>query len=188
MTSGCRSRDLGPCRTWGWHQLTDAMFMTAQACLQIGLPDARARLANLLCAGWLLSASQEAYDAGISLAQPAPPGSASGRYRLVTVHARDQAARHCPARLALRWEVTGPDGERFPALDADLTLTPAGERATTLALTGVYRPPPWDQGTGNDRATVQRVAATTIRAFLGRIAKAICGPASVGESPRPAAP
>jgi hypothetical protein len=164
------------------------MFVTAQACLQIGLADAWARLADLLCAGWLLSASQEAYDTGISRAQPGPPGSAWGRCQLVTVHAQDQAARHCPARLALRWEVTGPDGERFPALDADLTLTPAGERATTLALIGVYRPPPGDQSTGDDRAAVQRVAATTIRAFLGRIAKAICGPARAGEFLRPAAP
>jgi hypothetical protein len=74
-----------------------------------------------------------------------------GRSRLVTVHARDQAERHDAARLALRWEVIGPDGKPFPALDADVMLTPDGNRATTLVLNGVYRPPPGIQATGMTR-------------------------------------
>jgi hypothetical protein len=40
------------------------------------------------------------------------------------------------ASMAIRWEATGPGGALFPALDADLKLTPAGEQATMLAVRG----------------------------------------------------
>jgi len=164
------------------------MFVSGEADLQIAAADARVRLGDLVRAGWLLSASQDAYGAGASLAWSSAPGSAWCMCGLVTVHTRDQAARHDLAHLALRWEVITPGGERFPALDADITLIPAGGRTTTLALTGVYRPPPGDQGLVEDRATVERVAAATIRVFLDRIATAIGRPAPAGQSPRPAAP
>jgi hypothetical protein len=37
---------------------------------------------------------------------------------------------------------TGPGGKLFPALDADIWLTPAGEYSARLSLAGAYRPPP----------------------------------------------
>jgi hypothetical protein len=167
---------------------TDGMFVNRQADLPIAVADAQARLADLTHAGWLLSASQDAYEAGASLARSGAPGSAWCMCGLVAVHTRNQAAHHNLARLALRWEAATPGGERFPALDADITLTPAGDRTTTLALTGVYRPPPRQQGVADDRATVERVVAATIGVFLDRIAAAICRPVTGGKSPRPAAP
>jgi hypothetical protein len=97
--------------------------------------------------------------------------------RLVAAHPRDLAGPHDWARLALRWEVTGPGGELFPALDADLTLTPAAQRATALTLAGVFRPPPGNPGHGLDRAIVQRVALNAVRVFLDRVAQAIGVPA-----------
>jgi hypothetical protein len=69
----------------------------------------------------------------------------------------------------------------FPALDADLTLTPDGEHATVLALAGVYRLPPGNPRTGLDPTIAQRVARTTIRAFLDRLAHALTGPSRAGE-------
>ena len=65
----------------------------------------------------------------------------------------------------------------FPALDADLTLRPAGEQATVLTLVGAYRPPLGGLGAGLDRAILHRVATATIRTFLGRVADAIVRPA-----------
>jgi len=62
----------------------------------------------------------------------------------------------------------------FPVLDADITLTPAGQRSTTLTLTGAYRPPP---GAALDRTVMHQVATATIPAFLHRIAQAIARPA-----------
>jgi hypothetical protein len=181
LTSVTAARDLRPFLSRYPGRLTGGMFMAGEARLQIAVTDAQASLADLIAAGGLLAGSQEAYGTGTSLAESGPLGWVWGMCRLVTVHALDQPAHRSPVRLALRWDVTGPDGERFPALDADLTLTPAGEHATTLALTGVYRPPPGIQRNGDDEAVVRRVAAATIRAFLNRIAMAICGPARADE-------
>jgi hypothetical protein len=77
------------------------------------------------------------------------------------------------AQLALRWEVAGPGGGLFPALDADITLARADDMATTLTLTGVYRPPLGGVGAGIDQAILHRVAVATIRDFLGRVGEAI---------------
>jgi hypothetical protein len=76
-------------------------------------------------------------------------------------------------QLALRWDVAGPGGGLFPALDADITLARAGGLATTLTLTGVYRPPLGSVGAGLDQAILHRVAVATIRDFLSRIGTAI---------------
>lgn len=157
------------------------MFVSERASLQVGLADARSMLADLTGAGGLLIASQEAYGTGTGLARSGSPRSAWGMCRLVTVHARDQAADRDSARLALRWEVIGPDGKPFPALDADVTITPDGRHATMLALIGVYRPPPGTPDDGDDRETIRRVAAATIQVFLDRMARMICPPALPGE-------
>jgi hypothetical protein len=62
--------------------------------------------------------------------------------KLVEVLFLEVATRGESAVLALRWEATGPGGRLFPALDADMSLTPAGQHSTRLSLTGAYRPAP----------------------------------------------
>lgn len=54
----------------------------------------------------------------------------------------DVMTRGEAAVLVLRWQATGPGGKLFPALDADIWLTPAGEYSARLSLAGAYRPPP----------------------------------------------
>jgi hypothetical protein len=90
-----------------------------------------------------------------------------GMSKLVEVHL---ATRGEAAVLALRWEATGPGGRLFPALDADIWLTPAGEHSTRLSLAGVYRPPLAAVGPGLDRAVLHRVADATVRSLLARMA------------------
>ena len=88
---------------------------------------------------------------------------------------------------ALRWEATGPGGALFPALDADIKLTPAGEDATMLTVAGIYRPPLGGLGAGLDRAIMHRVAQATIRAFTHHIGSAIAHPAAApaaGHTPK----
>jgi hypothetical protein len=154
------------------------MFVRAEAQAEISLTLAQARLANLARAGWLLSASQGAYGAGATdLARAAPPGPVWGKSRLVNVHFGDLTADRGPAHLALRWEAIGPGGELFPTLDADITLSPAGEHATTLTLTGVYRPPLGSLGGELDQVVLRRVAEATIQMFVNRIAEEIIVPA-----------
>ena len=80
------------------------------------------------------------------------------------------------ARLWLRWQAAGPGGAVFPALDADLTLSPAGQQTALLAVAGVYRLPT-QMAAGLDPAMVRCFAAVTIRSFIARLACAFMHPA-----------
>jgi len=163
-------------------RFTDGMFVRAEAQAEISLTLAQARLGNLARAGWLLSASQGAYGAGAAdLARADPPGPVREESMLVNVHFGDVAADGGPACLALRWEASGPGGELFPTLDADIALSPAGEQATTLTLAGVYRPLPGDLGGELDQVVLRRVAEATIQMFVDRIAEAIIAPGPATE-------
>ncbi len=123
-------------------------------------------------------------------------GSAPGLSRLAEVRFLDLVIRADSALLVLRWEAIGRGGGLFPALDADITLAPAGEHAPLLTVAGAYRSPLGILGAALDRTILHRVAAATIRAFMNRVADAITHPASTArsgngiaaqESPRPPA-
>ena len=157
------------------------MFVSGEVSLDVSFTVAQARLATLIGGGLLVSASAQAYGDGITgLAGVGPPGSAPGLSRLCQVHCQDLKTGGDSARLALRWEVTGPGG-LIPALDADITLTPAGKHSTTLTLTGVYRTPLAAVSGGLDWGIWYGVATATIRAFLRLLTEAITRPARVEE-------
>ena len=114
------------------------MFISDEVLLDVSFAAAQARLANLARGGSLLSASQAAYGDGITgLARVGPLGGGPGMSRLVQVHFRDLVTREGSAVLALRWEAAGPCGGMFPALDADITLTPAGSRLPCSSWPGL---------------------------------------------------
>jgi hypothetical protein len=126
--------------------------------------------------------SQEAYGDGVTgLARVGPLGAAPGVSKLVEMHFLDVAVRGESAVLPLRWQATGPGGALFPALDADLALTPAGDRATRLSLAGAYRPPLGTVGAGLDKAIFHKVAQATIRSLLTRVADALTLPQSPAD-------
>ena len=159
------------------------MFLGAEIRLDVGFNAAQARMANLARGGLLRRASDDAYDElGTGLARVGPLGAAPGLSRLVAVRFRDLAIHEDFAIGAMRWEVIGPGGALFPALDADIKLTPAGEDATMLTVAGVYRPPLGGLGAGLDRAIMHRVAQATIRAFTNHIGAAIAHPAAAPEA------
>jgi hypothetical protein len=87
-----------------------------------------------------------------------PAGRRGGHSKLVEVHVLEVATRGESAVLALRWEATGPGGRLFPALDAGMSLIPAGQHSTRLSLAGAYRPPLAALDAGLDRAVVHEVA------------------------------
>jgi len=158
------------------------MFVAGQVQAEVSFTLAQSRLARLALTAGLLGASRGAYGAGLTgLVTADPPGHEPQMAGLATAHFGDLIGHLDSARVALRWEAIGPGGELFPALDADLTLSPAGDQATTLTLTGVYRPPPGIQDNGLGRAVVRRAAQTTVQAFLNRIATAITIPARAPE-------
>jgi hypothetical protein len=153
-------------------------FVGDQVLLDVSIGAARRQLRRLAADGVLLGASEYAYGAAITgLAEEAGPVAALSR--LAGVEAGDVVETRDCARLWLRWQAIGPDGALFPALDADLTLTPAGDQTTVLALAGVYRQPNQQAPAGPDSATVGCVAAVAIRSFIARLACALMHPAGV---------
>jgi hypothetical protein len=151
------------------------MFVGDHILMDVGFDSARRQLERLARDGVLLSASEHAYGAGITgLVETA--GLAAGTSRLVGVQPGDLLETEGCARLWLRWEAIGSDGTLFPALDADLTLSPAGENTTVLTLAGVYRLPE-HAGAGLDPGIVRCFAAITIDSFIARLACALMHPA-----------
>jgi len=170
LTNAHHDGDLSPSPDGHRALSAHRVFVSDKVLLDVRCPAARARLAGLIRSGSLGSASARAYGEGITvLARFGPPDPA----RLVQVHVQHLTASGDSGRVALRWEAAGPVGGLFPALDADLTLAPAGEQAATLTLTGVYRPPPGIAGPELDRAIMLRCATATIRAFLRHVIEVI---------------
>jgi hypothetical protein len=162
--------------------LTCGMFFREEAQLAVSFTVAEARLADLARRGWLLTASEVAYGAGAAgLEGFGAPGSAPTMSRLVRVHLRAMIARRDSAGLALRWEAAGPGGGLFPALDADILLSPAGQQTTTLVLAGVYRVPSANVGDGLGLPILRRMGQETIRTFGDLIAAAITAPVPAEE-------
>jgi hypothetical protein len=158
------------------------VFIGAEIRLEVGFSTAQARMVGLSRGGLLCRASDDAYrDLGASLARVGPLGATRGLSRLVAVRLSDVTIHQDYAVVAIRWEAAGPGGALFPALDADIKLSPAGDHATTLALSGVYRPPLGGLGAGLDRVLLHRVAEVTIRAFTSDIAAAIADRAVLPE-------
>jgi hypothetical protein len=112
------------------------MFVSDLATLDVSFEVALARLAALTGSGALTRVSADAYAADTS----------SGMRLLARSRFRDLITRPDPAVFAVRWETSDHDGEPFPVLDADLTLTPAGPGAALLQLAGVYRADPGEDG------------------------------------------
>jgi hypothetical protein len=153
------------------------MFTADEILVDVSFAAARCQLEHLARDGGLLGAAEYAYGAGItSLGETA--GRRVRMSRLAGVRAEDLAETPGGARLGLRWEAIGPDGAVYPVLDAALTLTPAGETATLLALAGVYRLPGQAEA-GSAPAFVRCFAAVAVRSFIARLACTLMHPAGV---------
>jgi hypothetical protein len=161
------------------------MFVSEELVLDLGFGVAEARLVNLSHDGWLATASERAYDEGLaalSLVRVGPFGEMPGIPKLVEARFLDVVSRDESARLALRWEATGHTGGLFPALDADITLVPAGEQATRVTLAGAYRPPLARLGAGIDQVALKHAASATIRSLLQRVGDALLYPHQAADS------
>jgi hypothetical protein len=151
------------------------VFVGDQILLDIGFAAARRQLGRLAFDGALLSAAEYAHGVGVTGLVEAV-GPSAGMSRLAGVRAEDIAETPDGARLWLRWEAIGPDGAMYPALDAVVTLTPAGEATTSLALAGVYRlPGPVEAELG--LAVVRCFAAVAVRSFIAWLGCGLMHPA-----------
>jgi hypothetical protein len=153
------------------------VFVAQDVLVNVSFPVARQRLGNLMRAGTLFDASGKAYAEGlVGMIRVGPFGDVLGASKLVQVRMLEPVPRADTVVLPLRWEATGVMGRLFPVLDADLVLTPEGEQATRLALTGAYRPPLGGLGSGLDRMVLRHAAAATIRSLLERVAVELADP------------
>lgn len=149
------------------------MFAAGQQVIDVSFCIAQSRLASLIRGGRLSAASAEVYQrSNEDLLRVGPFGERQGASRLVRVQITDPAFRDDAMRVGLRWEALGVTGGLFPALDADIVLTPDGDQ-TRVTLTGTYRPPLGSLGAGLDRLVLRRVAAATVAAFLKQVSVAL---------------
>jgi hypothetical protein len=72
--------------------------------------------------------------------------------------------------VPISWHATGPAG-LFPVLEGDLELASLGEHRTQLAISASYTPPLDGAGRVADRALLHRVAESTVKDFLDRVAE-----------------
>jgi hypothetical protein len=181
---GRQPKDLSLWPAVGGGGSNSQMIVSDSVRIDVGFDVARARLARLTQESTLLAASRHAYGQGQAVVRVGPMGNAPVLSKLVEVRFRDLVTHGDAAVLTLRWEASGASGGLFPALDADITLSPVSEDACALRLDGAYRPPLGGIGAGLDRALLHRVAMATIADFIGRIADAIIHPAlSAAPSP-----
>jgi hypothetical protein len=177
-----RHRDVSPWPDGSFSGLYGQMFVAEETSLPVSFGTARNRLARLVREGTLLAASREAYEKqGAQLTRVGPFGGTPGLSRLVEVQLSDLVTRGTSALLPLRWRAAGRSGALFPTLDADLMLSPKGEEASLLGLTGVYRPPLGPVGAALDEMLLNQVATATVQAFLHGLADTIIGKPSAVE-------
>jgi hypothetical protein len=147
------------------------MFASQEVVVQLPREVVSARLVHLTNRGALRNVSESAYEDGYEmLLRVGPFGDLPGLSKLVRVRVLAAARHEAAQTTSLRWEATGPAGELFPVLDADLTLTAEGEDRSRIVLVGSYRPPLGRAGAAVDRAIMNRVATATLRAVLDELA------------------
>lgn len=161
--------------------MTGGMFIGDHVLLNVGFAAARVRLGNLAHGGLLLGASEHAYGETITGLADAV-GSVAGAFQLAGVRPGDISETCGGAQLPVHWEVITGDGALFPALDADLTLAPAGDQTTVFALTGVFRAPPDVVDAGLEHEIVYWFAAAAVRLFLARLAAALVHPSGAARA------
>lgn len=162
--------------------MTDHIVVGDRVVLDAGFYAARAHLELLARSGLLERAAEAAYGEGIT-ALVRLAGPAAGLTRLARTRLDEPASPAATTHVGLRWDAIAADGSLFTALDADLMLAPAGERAVVLALAGAFWPQPGPGGAGLDRALVRECAAVAVRGFLSRVASVLVHPAGTATSP-----
>ena len=163
------------------------MFVVQDLTIGIGSRAAQARFENLLHGNWLAETSRAACEGGAEgLLRVGPAGPVAAK--LVRVCFLDPVYRGDVMTVGLRWEAAGAAGILFPVLDANISISPAGDESARLALAGSYRPPLGRLGAGLDRAIMHRVAAATVRCLLQSVAEALVSPAPAGHPAEDASP
>jgi len=132
---------------------------------------ARARLVG--DEGWFAALATAAEEDGEALYLRIGPTWASGRAaRKVKVTLGVPHERGEALVVPLAWRSSELPG-LFPVLDGDLDLAPVDPDSCRLTLSASYVPPFGELGRQLDRALLHRVARSTARSFLARVAASL---------------
>jgi hypothetical protein len=144
------------------------MFVETHATLPTAADNARRAVERALAGHALQRHSTEAVAQGLDLALTVGPRS--GLAKDVLAHTLETRQMGKTFVIPLRWEATGPASRLYPALDANIGITPVDDLTCVLSIIGTYTPPLGFVGTTLDRAALSRVATATVDAFLSSLA------------------
>jgi hypothetical protein len=146
------------------------MFVEAHVTLPLDVEHARIAVEDVLEGQALLRRSQQPVDNGLDLEFIVGPRT--GLLSKV-VHAQILETRRVDRTyvIPLRWEATGPASRLYPALDANIGITPIDQLTCVLSIVGSYTPPLGSVGSSLDRAAMSRLATSTLEDFLTRLAR-----------------
>lgn len=121
-----------------------------------------------LLSSWLAGGEEDAAaaDAMATGGRVLARAGFAGLSKAVEVSVLEPQLRGDITVMALRWSATGPFGDLFPTLDANLEISAANADQSRVALIGSYRPPLGPVGEVLDRAVLRRAGAVTIRHWL----------------------
>ena len=145
------------------------MFVEAHSTLPIAAAEAKDAVERALAGHALQRHSTDAVAAGFDLALTVGP-RVGPLAKEVLAHILETRQVGSTFVIPLRWEATGPASRLYPALDANIGITPVDDMTCVLSIIGTYTPPLGVLGTTLDRAAMSRLASATIDAFLARLA------------------
>lgn len=132
--------------------------------------------------GWLGTlASAAGRDTESQLVRVGPPGLGEWMSREVRVRLARSTTPDASVIVPLRWE-DARHPALFPVLDGNLEVVSLGSERCRILLYASYRPPFEPLGKVLDQAFLHRIAESTVRSFLHRVAAALeAGPSAVTE-------
>jgi hypothetical protein len=133
---------------------------------------------------WFAPLATAAEEDGEELYFRIGPTWASGRAaRKVVVTLGQPHERGDALIVPVSWRSSDLPG-LFPVLDGDLELAPLAPERCRVSLSASYLPPFGELGRRLDRALLHRVARSTARSFLARLAESLelDDPAAAGQS------
>jgi hypothetical protein len=142
------------------------VFVEAELPIALTFEVAKRALDRALADGGLVAESRRAVEDGLVFVMPVGPRGARGPSTQVMVKLLPSRYVGEGLVVPLRWEVTGPAGALFPALDANLELRAVNPLMSQFLVIGRYEPPLGRLGARMDRAGMSKVASATMTALL----------------------
>jgi hypothetical protein len=139
------------------------------------------RLSSWLAGGEGEAAAADALAAGERVLSRA---GFAGLGKTVEIRTMPPFARAGVTVIPLRWSATGPLGDLFPTLDANLEISPYHAGQSRVALIGSYRPPLGPVGAVLDRAVLGGAGRVTIRRWLSGARAAVTAADDAADAAR----